>query len=167
MTGDDQQTDMVLNCSPFGSVMHLGEMEKPWILEHFWLGVKWSVRKTVTLFRIHEDLISIFLTSLFSAIFVLHLRQLMSSPKMKIRKECCWLLSNICAGPLYQVQQIRDHGFFEQFTVMARDAELSVRKEAAFAVANASEKTEVVNDLVSPGGQQPSIFLGSKLAAKH
>ena len=41
-------------------------------------------------------------------------RQLMASPKMKIRKECCWLLSNICAGPLYQVQQIRDHGFFNQ-----------------------------------------------------
>ncbi len=42
------------------------------------------------------------------------LRFLMSSTKMKIRKECCWLLSNICAGPLYQVQQIRDHGFFER-----------------------------------------------------
>lgn len=98
VTGDDLQTDMVLNNDPFGAVM-----------------------------------------------------QLMASPKMKIRKECCWLLSNICAGPLYQVQQIRDHGFFDQFSIMARDAELSVRKEAAFAIANASEKTEVINDLMKAG----------------
>jgi hypothetical protein len=38
---------------------------------------------------------------------------------------------------------------------MARDAELSVRKEAAFAIANASEKTEVINDLMSPEMENP------------
>lgn len=74
--------------------------------------------------------------------------QLTTSTKMKIRKECCWMLSNICAGPLYQVVQIRDAGFFERFVITARDPELSVRKEAAFCITNASERPEVVGDLM-------------------
>lgn len=34
---------------------------------------------------------------------------------------------------------------------MARDEEMAVRKEAAFAIANASERTEVINDLLPLG----------------
>ncbi len=76
---------------------------------------------------------------------------MMSSPRVQIRKECCWLLSNICAGSLHQVEQIRAHKFFDQFTILARDAERSVQKEAAFAIANASENKDMIKDLISAG----------------
>lgn len=76
---------------------------------------------------------------------------MMFSPRVQIRKECCWLLSNICAGSLHQVEQIRAHKFFDQFTILARDAERSVQKEAAFAIANASENKDMIKDLISAG----------------
>ncbi len=38
-----------------------------------------------------------------------------------------------------------------RFAIMARDPEMAVRKEAAFAIANASERTEVINDLLPLG----------------
>ena len=72
--------------------------------------------------------------------------------RSKIRKECCWLLSNICAGPVHQVLQIRDQGFFPRFAaLLLRDAEFAVRKEAAFAIANASERHEVLGSLIEAG----------------
>ncbi|CAE7881370.1 unnamed protein product [Symbiodinium sp. KB8] len=56
------------------------------------------------------------------------------------REECCWLLSNICAGTVHQVQQVLNAGFFKVLADAAGDAEHSVKKEVAFALANASEK---------------------------
>lgn len=72
-------------------------------------------------------------------------------PRVKIRKECCWLLSNICAGPVHQVLQLRDAGFLPRFVAAARDDEFCVRKEAAFAIANASERQEVLPELMDAG----------------
>ena len=34
-----------------------------------------------------------------------HLRIRCRSTKTKIRQECCWMISNVCAGPLHQISQ--------------------------------------------------------------
>ncbi|CAJ1451479.1 unnamed protein product, partial [Effrenium voratum] len=91
------------------------------------------------------------------------IRQLLASPKMKIRKECCWLLSNICAGTLAQVSQVLEAGLFDILVTMAHDAEYSVRKEVAFAIANASERKEMAPHLIDAGSLPAMVeLMGSR-----
>lgn len=71
---------------------------------------------------------------------------LLGNTKTKIRQECCWMISNICAGTTSQINQVFESGLFSTMLKRVRDAEYSVRKEVAFALANASEKEEVILD---------------------
>eukprot|EP00435_Cladocopium_sp_Y103_P023097 s3304_g5.t1 len=70
----------------------------------------------------------------------------LGSQKNKIRQECCWMISNICAGTTSQINQVFESGLFRVMLQRARDTEYSVRKEVSFALANASEKEEVILD---------------------
>lgn len=74
------------------------------------------------------------------------MQRLLGSQKNKIRQECCWMISNICAGTTDQIDQVFESGLFSAMLHRARDTEYSVRKEVAFALANTSEKEEVILD---------------------
>ncbi len=57
-----------------------------------------------------------------------------------IKKEVCWIISNITAGTKAQVQLVLDSGLFETMASMCVDnnVDLAVRTEAIWAVANAT-----------------------------
>ncbi|CAK9074917.1 unnamed protein product [Durusdinium trenchii] len=79
---------------------------------------------------------------------------LLKSQKNKIRQECCWMISNICAGTLSQIHQVHDKGLLSALNTLAKDTEFSVRKEVAFAFSNASEKEEMARTLIESGSMQ-------------
>lgn len=58
--------------------------------------------------------------------------------KRAIKKEACWTVSNITAGPPEQIQQVLDARLAEQLVHHMAHSELDVQKEAAWAVANAT-----------------------------
>jgi importin subunit alpha-1 len=66
------------------------------------------------------------------------LRALMST-KRAIRKEACWALSNIAAGPDYHIQSIIDADLFPTLIkIIDAVAEYEVKKEALWCLANAT-----------------------------
>merc|ERR1719215_1300794 len=66
------------------------------------------------------------------------LGDLLSHRKMAVRKECCWALSNICAGNQDQKQRLVDQGLFSRISQMLLDEHegKDVKKEAAWILHN-------------------------------
>eukprot|EP01061_Rhynchopus_euleeides_P047014 TRINITY_DN9206_c0_g1_i1.p2 TRINITY_DN9206_c0_g1~~TRINITY_DN9206_c0_g1_i1.p2 ORF type:complete len:602 (+),score=272.76 TRINITY_DN9206_c0_g1_i1:266-1807(+) len=69
-----------------------------------------------------------------------HLRVLLEKVnKRSVRKECCWALSNVAAGTPLQIQSIIELGFLPILAQLMRAAEVEVKKEAAWTLANLTE----------------------------
>eukprot|EP01061_Rhynchopus_euleeides_P008690 TRINITY_DN17833_c1_g2_i1.p1 TRINITY_DN17833_c1_g2~~TRINITY_DN17833_c1_g2_i1.p1 ORF type:complete len:540 (+),score=158.97 TRINITY_DN17833_c1_g2_i1:44-1663(+) len=64
--------------------------------------------------------------------------RLLSSPDLKksVRKECCWAISNITAGTEEQIQSVIAAGLLPLVIKSLEIAEIDVKKEAAWALAN-------------------------------
>lgn len=59
-----------------------------------------------------------------------------SSKLPKIRKEICWLISNVTAGTSFQIQTIFETGIFSIILDSVSSYELFVRREAGYALLN-------------------------------
>ena len=62
---------------------------------------------------------------------------LLMSPKMQLRKEVCWALSNITAGTPAQLDEVMRTGLLELIVARLDKDEFDVQKEAAWVLANA------------------------------
>jgi importin subunit alpha-1 len=66
-----------------------------------------------------------------------HLKALLESPRKAIRKEACWLVSNIAAGTTKQIGLLFSQGgIVKRIVNIATDAPWETRKEALWAVSN-------------------------------
>lgn len=66
-----------------------------------------------------------------------HMKYLLNHPKRMVRKEACWVLSNIAAGTHKQISAvIKTKGCCVRVTEMATSAEWEVRKEAIWVISN-------------------------------
>ena len=87
------------------------------------------------------------------------LLRLLNSHKKSIRKHACWTISNISAGSREQVQQVIDAGLIPPLIqrLGAAETDLSVTKEAAWAISNATSGggPDQITDLVSQQCIQP------------
>ncbi len=83
--------------------------------------------------------------------FILSL--LRHSSKKSIKKEACWLLSNITAGTRPQIQAVINADIFPSLIDLLRNNSPDLQKEAAWALANAtsSGSPEQIGYLVSQG----------------
>jgi len=68
------------------------------------------------------------------------LAMLLSSPKKIFRKEACWSLSNIMAGPSYQIEEVFNYNnreILRKLFQMAATDDLEIRRECVFCITNA------------------------------
>jgi len=68
------------------------------------------------------------------------LAMLLSSPKKIFRKEATWAISNIMAGPAYQIEEIfhyNDREILKKLFQMAATEDLEIRRECVFCITNA------------------------------
>lgn len=87
-----------------------------------------------------------------------HLTQLLRSSKRVIRKETCWLVSNITAGTEKQITSLmRQPGVMTQLVDLALEAPWETRKEALWALSNicTTGNEDHVMSLVQCEGLQP------------
>jgi importin subunit alpha-1 len=63
---------------------------------------------------------------------------LTTSTKANIQKECCWVVSNITAGPVGQVQVVFDANLVSSLIGFLRTGDLRTRREAVWALCNAT-----------------------------
>lgn len=83
-----------------------------------------------------------------------HMSNLLTFKKRGVRKEACWLLSNIAAGTTDQISQlVRNPKIMQLVVDTVRDAEWDVRKEATWVVSNIATggKEEHIHFLVELG----------------
>ena len=72
--------------------------------------------------------------------FIPILRRLLRYPLEQVRKEGCWIASNIAAGSTAQKQALLDEdGMLTDVVELARTANTSVRKEACYVLSNLCE----------------------------
>ena len=78
-------------------------------------------------------------------------------PKKSIKREVCWTLSNITAGSQAQIQAVIQASIIDSLIIHMKESEFDVRKEAAWAIANAtsSGSSEQIATLVSKGCVPP------------
>ena len=63
--------------------------------------------------------------------------RLLHHPNRNLRKETCWLLSNIAAGTLEQIDALfKETGLLERVTEVAREDRWEIRREAIWVVSN-------------------------------
>eukprot|EP00253_Pinus_taeda_P004943 PITA_04943 len=77
--------------------------------------------------------------------------------KKTIVKEACWIISNITAGAKEQIQAVINAQIFPPLLFLLANAEFSIKKEAAWAVSNAtsSGSDEQIKYVVNHGCIQP------------
>lgn len=63
---------------------------------------------------------------------------LTSATKASVQKETCWVVSNITAGTLEQVQMVIDAGIMPHMISFLRTGDLKTKKEAVWALCNAT-----------------------------
>ena len=56
---------------------------------------------------------------------------LLNSQKKGIRKDACWMISNITAGNKEQIQSVIDAGIMPPMIVLLMNAEFDIKKETA------------------------------------
>ena len=87
------------------------------------------------------------------------LKFLLDSPNIKkaMKKEVCWTISNITAGSTNQIQAVMEADIFESLIHHLIYSDFDVKKEAAWAVANAtsSGSPDQIKMLVSKGCIKP------------
>jgi len=66
------------------------------------------------------------------------MKTLLTYPKRGIRKEACWTISNITAGPNEQIQMVIEQDIIPILVDILRSSEVDIRKEAAWAISNAT-----------------------------
>jgi len=71
----------------------------------------------------------------------------------KERKELCWCLSNICAGPIEDRLAVLNEGIFPILIGMLQNAPFEIQKEALWSLSNATTeaKKEIIGPLVQMG----------------
>ena len=81
------------------------------------------------------------------------LAQLLRSDKRDIKKEACWMLSNITAGSAAQIDAVCASGCMQHLRHLVEVEEFDVKKEAAYALCNACKggMPAIVSGLVSIG----------------
>lgn len=77
--------------------------------------------------------------------------------KKAIKKEVCWTISNITAGPVNQIQAVIDANIIESLIQHLILSDFDVKKEAAWAIANAtsSGSYQQIRYMVSKGCIKP------------
>ena len=69
--------------------------------------------------------------------------QLLENPKKTIRKEACWIISNLCAGTASQVRQVLSRqDLFLKLGAMFWGDEIDIRKEICFIFRNMGQVGE-------------------------
>ncbi len=106
------------------------------LMEHPDEAVKTAILRTVGNIVTGDDLQTQLVVSLGA---LRSLRPLLSSESKAIRKEACWIISNIAAGTVAQIQEVIDTEELVSMLVqvMTHD-EFVIKKEAAWAISNAT-----------------------------
>lgn len=81
------------------------------------------------------------------------LNNILGHPKKTVRKESCWVLSNITAGTEAQLQQCIDIGIIDKLVNILQHDDMAVKNEAVWALSNctASANPLQFNVLVNKG----------------
>jgi importin subunit alpha-2 len=66
------------------------------------------------------------------------IKDVLKKPVKKIRKDACWVLSNIAAGPSSQVEALFAEGLIHFVIVQVASEVLEIKKEALWVIANAT-----------------------------
>lgn len=84
---------------------------------------------------------------------------MLHSSKKEVRKEACWIVSNITAGPLAHVQSVCTAGLVPRLVELSSVGreDFEVRKEAVYALCNACgcDSAQVLSGLVASGVVRP------------
>ena len=72
--------------------------------------------------------------------------KLLGHPNLRIRKEVCWMISNIAAGTLIQVETLIAKGYLPILTEIYKNDDTIIKKEAIWAICNftLAEKQELI-----------------------
>ena len=78
---------------------------------------------------------------------------MLDNPKTSVRRECCWIISNICGGTLSQVAQtIKQKNLLAKVAVMFHQDDPIIRKEICYVFKNMAhngEKESVLATILS------------------
>ena len=87
------------------------------------------------------------------------MKELLQHSKKNIRRETCWVLSNICAESNSVVEQVVLSGILPQVINLALEDEATIRKEAVWVIANTCDhcSLELKPALLAIGVAQPLI----------
>lgn len=75
--------------------------------------------------------------------------KLLGHPHQIIKKEICWMISNIAAGTLIQLETLVTKGYVKIMTKVVKDEELSIKSEAIWSICNFTlvEKKELIEGI--------------------
>lgn len=78
---------------------------------------------------------------------------LLSHPHQAIRKEICWMISNIAAGTLLQLETLVRKGYLKILTKILKTEESAIKHEAVWAICNFSlvENRELIESIFLDG----------------
>jgi hypothetical protein len=84
-------------------------------------------------------------------------RALMTNYRRTVRKEACWMVSNVCAGTPGQIQAVFDCNLFPALIHQLTNGEADVQREACWALSNATTggTAQQIYDLVRLGVVAP------------
>ncbi|KAH9385363.1 uncharacterized protein NEMAJ01_0259 [Nematocida major] len=95
------------------------------------------------------------------------LRELFTLPfenkrSSKIKREICWVISNITAGTPSQVQEVIKHGFLDILVNTMKTADMQMRVEACWAICNAVVQLNEAVSYAKEVGEAGAIMAFSK-----
>lgn len=75
--------------------------------------------------------------------------KLLSHPNELIRKEICWMISNIAAGTLLQLETLVSKGYVSIMTQVLKDGDQTIKQEASWSLCNFTlvEKKELIESI--------------------
>lgn len=86
---------------------------------------------------------------------------MMPTAKSNLKKEACWVVSNITAGTAQQIKAVFDHGIMPELVDLLAHADYKTKKEACWAICNASScgdvYPEIIRYLVGKGVIRPLV----------
>jgi len=76
--------------------------------------------------------------------------KLIGHPNNMIKKEICWMISNIAAGTLLQLETLVEKGYVKIMTKILREEESSIKYEAIWAICNFTlvEKRNLIESII-------------------